>query len=243
MKKLIAGNWKMNGSVELACAVAAKLQENPSAGDNADILICPPSIYVSLIDSNVLLGAQDCSEHESGAYTGEISPSMIKDAGCSYVILGHSERRQYHGESSDLVARKASAANKSGLISIVCIGETLEQREAGRAQEVVGEQLAQSLPEGASSQNTVVAYEPVWAIGTGKTANSADVAEMHSFIRSELDGKVAGYNDVRILYGGSMKPANARELLATPNVDGGLIGGASLDAQQFIEIALAAGDN
>ena len=245
MKKLIAGNWKMNGSLELASSVAAKLQENPSAKDNADILICPPSIYILAISKSddVSLGVQDCSEHESGAYTGEVSASMVKDSGCSYVILGHSERRQYHGESSELVARKAKAANEAGVVAIICIGETLEEREAGQAQDVVGRQLAQSLPEGASFENTVIAYEPVWAIGTGKTASSADVAEMHAFIRAGLEGKVAGFSDVRVLYGGSMKPANAKELLATPNVDGGLIGGASLDAEQFIEIALAARQN
>ena len=243
MKKLIAGNWKMNTDLkngsELISSIVDKIEENPKLNDNCDFLICPPFVYLTSV-KGVTCGAQDCSEHVSGAYTGEISASMIKDCGGSYVILGHSERRQYHGETSDIVARKAKAAHEAGLIAIICIGETEKQRNQGQEKAVIKEQLAQSLPKTTTAQNTVIAYEPVWAIGTGKTASGADVEVMHGFIREELKGRIKDFVKVRILYGGSMKPENAAELLSTSNVDGGLIGGASLNAGAFVKIGLAA---
>ncbi len=246
MKKLIAGNWKMNTDLsqgsELISSITDKIQANKELQDNCDFLVCPPFVYLSSI-KGVASGAQDCSSHKSGAYTGEISASMIKDCGGSYVILGHSERRSYHGESSAVVSDKAKAAHEAGLIAIICVGESENQRDQGQEQTVVGGQLLGSIPDTATAQNTVIAYEPVWAIGTGKTASPKDVADMHSFIRSKLNGLIEGSEKVRILYGGSMKPENAGELLAIPNVDGGLIGGASLNADAFIEIGLAAWAN
>ncbi len=245
MKKLIAGNWKMNGSLavskNLVAGISREVSENLSLADKCDFLICPPFPYLLDIKYDILaLGAQDCSAHASGAYTGEVSASMIKDCGGSYVILGHSERRQYHGETNDLIAAKAKAALDAGLIAIICVGETQNQREAGQEEAIVGTQLIESLPENAGAQNIVIAYEPVWAIGTGVTASSDDVAKMHGFIRSKLEEKIPDADKVRILYGGSMKPDNASELLSTPNVDGGLIGGASLKAEQFVGIGLCA---
>ncbi|PCJ99727.1 MAG: triose-phosphate isomerase [Zetaproteobacteria bacterium] len=248
MKKLIAGNWKMNGdtnqAVELVSSIAEEIQGNPAIKDSHEFLVCPPSLYLLTVKDicakqGISLGAQDCSVHESGAYTGELSAQMIADCGGSYVILGHSERRQYHKETSELVAQKAKAAHDAGLIAIICVGETESDREAGKENEVVGAQLKASLPESANAHNIVIAYEPVWAIGTGKTANSDDVAKMHSFIHAQLKEQLADSENMRILYGGSMKPENACALLATPHVDGGLIGGASLKAEQFVGIAIA----
>ena len=248
MKKLIAGNWKMNGSKqftnELLAGIADGLTQNPAILDACDYLVCPPSLYItnaiSAAGSDISVGAQDCSAQEQGAYTGEISAPMIKDCGARYVILGHSERREYHRETSALVSQKAKSANDAELISIICVGETESERDAGQEEDVVGTQLLESLPETANAVNTVIAYEPVWAIGTGKTASSDDVAAMHRFIRKKLKERLADWQNIRILYGGSMKPENAKELLSTPNVDGGLIGGASLKADQFIAIGLAA---
>ncbi|PCI56313.1 MAG: triose-phosphate isomerase [Alphaproteobacteria bacterium] len=249
MKKLIAGNWKMNGNLgqaeELVSSIAAKIQEQPSIIDSYEFLICPPFLYMPAIKDicakhGIVFGAQDCSVHEAGAYTGEISAQMIADCGGTYVILGHSERRQYHGETSQLVAQKATAAHGAGLVAVICVGETESDRDAGKENEIVGAQLQASLPEGANAENTVIAYEPVWAIGTGKTASSDDVANMHSFICAQLKEQLADSKNLRILYGGSMKPENAHALLSTPHVDGGLIGGASLKAEQFIGIAVAA---
>ncbi len=244
MKKLIAGNWKMNGSVEqtmdIVSGIDAQIKNNPSLEDNCEFLICPPSPYLLNIKSDIVLGAQDCSEHDSGAYTGEVSAAMVKDCGGSYVILGHSERRQYHGEVSELVARKAMAAHAAGLVAIICVGETEDQRAAAQEETIVAKQLIESIPKNATSHNTVIAYEPVWAIGTGKTASRDDVVKMHGFIRNKLQDSIGDADNVRILYGGSMKPENAANLLSTPNVDGGLIGGASLKYDQFIKIGLAA---
>ena len=249
MKKLIAGNWKMNGSLgqaeELVSSIAAKIQEQPSITDSYEFLVCPPFLYMSAVKDicakhGISFGAQDCSVHEAGAYTGEISAQMIADCGGAYVILGHSERRQYHGETSALVAQKAKAAHDAGLVAVICVGETESDRDAGKENEIVGAQLKASLLEGANAENTVVAYEPVWAIGTGKTASSDDVANMHSFICAQLKEQLADSKNLRILYGGSMKPENAHALLSTPHVDGGLIGGASLKAEQFVGIAIAA---
>lgn len=249
MKKLIAGNWKMNGGEDqarlLVSAIADEIQKTPAITEAYDFLVCPPSLYLLVIKDicvkhGISFGAQDCSVHEVGAYTGEISAQMIADCGGSYVILGHSERRQYHGESSALVAEKAKAAHDAGLVAVICVGETEAQRDAGQENEIVGVQLQASLPEGANTANTVIAYEPVWAIGTGKTASSDDVANMHSFICAQLKEQLADSENMRILYGGSMKPDNAHALLSTPHVDGGLIGGASLKAELFVGIAVAA---
>ena len=208
----------------------------------SDYLVCPPFIYLAEIadtlkGSGIALGGQDCSPHDDGAFTGDISAEMLKSLGCTYVILGHSERRQHHGESDELVARKAAKAHEHGLITIICVGETEFERSAGQEQDVVARQLKGSLPQSATYKNTVIAYEPVWAIGTGKTATPQDAKAMHGFIRQKLQNEVDGADLFRILYGGSMKPDNAADLLATANVDGGLIGVASLKADQFIAIA------
>ena len=250
MKKLIAGNWKMNGSLAqtkvLVSDIAAIIEQTPDLLQSCDILMCPPSLYIGAVmemsdDSGAFsYGAQDCSAQENGAYTGEISANMLVDMGCEYVILGHSERRTNHNETNEIVKQKAVAAHARGLIAIICIGEQEADRDAGTHENVVGTQLAESLPEGATDQNTVIAYEPVWAIGTGKTARPEDVKSMHEFIRNKLEGAAQNPQQVRILYGGSMKADNAPDLLATPNVDGGLIGGASLSADSFLAIAKAA---
>lgn len=235
-RKLIAGNWKMNGSSEFALDL---IQGIGPALDSVDILVCPPLPYIPLIrdiceTQNILLGAQDCSAYESGAYTGEVSAIMLKDVGCKYVILGHSERRQYHKETNDQIKQKVLAVHAAGLIAVVCVGETESQREMSQEKTVVKQQIEESLPEGFNSENTVIAYEPVWAIGTGKTATPDDAEKMHAHIRQFVGDRI------RILYGGSMKPANAEGLLAMPNIDGGLIGGASLKADDFIALAQAA---
>jgi len=246
MKKLIAGNWKMNGSVEMTQGLLAAIngEINGDLLDKCEFLVFPPALYVAdalkSAGTNIDVGVQDCSLHESGAYTGEISVSMIADMDASHVLLGHSERRQYHHETDEQVCAKAKLAYDNKLVAVICIGETKGQRESGKAFEVVERQLMASVPESASAANTVIAYEPVWAIGTGKTASATDVAEMHSFIRNKLAERFSDSKNFYILYGGSMKPENAEELLATPHVNGGLIGGASLKAEQFLAIAKAA---
>jgi triosephosphate isomerase (TIM) len=242
MPQLIAGNWKMHGlsvdAVALAHGVAAG-----AAGLACELLVCPPFVHIAAVaqavaGSVVAVGGQDCHQTKQGAHTGDISPPMLRDVGASWVILGHSERRQNHGETDELVREKVLAAVEAGLMPIVCVGETEEQRSSGQETEVVGWQLAGSLPKPFTG---VVAYEPVWAIGTGKTATEEDVATIHAFIREEL---VRQFGDagqgIRILYGGSMRPANAASLLAVPHVGGGLIGGASLKAEDFLAIARAA---
>ncbi len=251
MKKLIAGNWKMNLGAQKASALALEilrgLDDELPLAKACDFAIFPPFVHlpplnqvVKASEMKIALGAQDCSAHESeGAFTGEVSASMLVDYGCSIVILGHSERRKYHGETDNTVKTKALAAHKAGLSAIICVGETEQEREQGREQEIVKSQLLASLPETARAVNTVIAYEPVWAIGTGKTAKTADVEQMHGFIRKILAGSIPQAQEIKILYGGSMKPENAAELLATPNVDGGLIGGASLKADQFLAIGRA----
>jgi triosephosphate isomerase len=242
MPQLIAGNWKMNclaqEAISLARAVAAG-----TPGIDAQLVVCPTALHVAavareLVGTRVAVGGQDCHEAKQGAHTGDIGAPMLRDAGACWVILGHSERRQNHGETDELVREKTVAAVESGLVPIVCVGETGEQRSAGQETEVVGWQLAGSLPKPFAG---VVAYEPIWAIGTGKTATDEDVAMMHAFIREELLRQFgdAGQN-IRILYGGSVKPANAGTLLAVPNVGGALVGGASLNAQEFLAIARAA---
>ncbi|MBP2303463.1 triose-phosphate isomerase [Azospirillum picis] len=245
-RKLIAGNWKMNGlkadGLALASDLAGRLK---GAGPVAfDMLVCPPfpllfPVGEAITDSPLALGGQDCAPKTSGAHTGDVAPTMLTDAGCRYVILGHSERRADHGESDAVVKAKAAAALAEGLVAIICVGETEAQRDAGQADAVVAGQLAGSIPEGATADNTVIAYEPVWAIGTGKTATPGDVKAMHAHIRAELDGRIADAAKVRILYGGSVKPGNAAELMAVENVDGALVGGASLKAEDFWGIASA----
>lgn len=251
MKKLIAGNWKMNGTVAsvrtLMEGIAGAMEDDLSVLDKCDFLLCPAYLHLPLVQQmkkilgvSVFLGGQDCAVTDDGAYTGDVSAAMLCDLGCEYVILGHSERRHYHDESDDIVCQKAALAHNKGLQTIICVGETESDRDAGKAEDVVAAQLSRSLPDTVNADNTVIAYEPVWAIGTGKTATPDDVAAMHKFIRKKLQEKLADFNRIRILYGGSMKPENAAELLATPNVDGGLIGGASLKAEQFVAIGQAA---
>lgn len=245
-RTLIAGNWKMNGGLAANANLLADLLVAPTATEN-EVLVCVPAPYLSqsegvLKNSRISLGAQDVSAHHAGAYTGEVSSAMLSDFNCIYVIVGHSERRAYHHESSELVAQKALQALRSSIIPIVCVGETLEQREAGRTNEIVVGQLRavmDVLDEGALAR-IVVAYEPVWAIGTGKTATPEMAQEVHAVLRKTLAerGEFVA-SKVRILYGGSMKPDNARELLAMPDIDGGLIGGASLKAGDFLAIVNA----
>lgn len=243
---LIAGNWKMNGLVAdgtaLAAGVAAKRKGQPDLA--CDVLICPPApllaaVIAAVAGSGVAVGGQDCHAKVSGAHTGDTSPALLKDLGCSYVILGHSERRGDHGETDAQVKAKAACAHGAGLIAIVCIGETLAQRDDGQTIAVNKSQLRGSLPEGANAANTVIAYEPVWAIGTGRVATPEQAQEVHAAIRAELVELIGETeaDKMRILYGGSMKPENAAQLIALPDVDGGLIGGAALKVEDFWAIA------
>ena len=246
-RTLIAGNWKMNGT-KASLAELTKLAElSPRAGRRGlELLVCPPVGLAQLaahvvLGSGILIGGQDCHAEASGARTGDVSAEMLADLGLTHVIVGHSERRADHGESDAMVKAKAAAALRAGLVAIVCVGETLAQREAGKAEAVVGRQVRGSLPEGFDASNTVIAYEPVWAIGTGRTASAADAQAMHAHVRGVVKRMArAVAPDMRILYGGSVKPANAAELLAEPDVDGALVGGASLLASDFAAIAGAA---
>ena len=240
MPQLIAGNWKMNTTTAEAASLATALR---GGSPGCDLLVCPPATQLVavaglLAGSPVAVGGQDCHAEANGAHTGDISAAMLRDTGASWVILGHSERRANHGETNEMVRQKTVAAVAAGLMPIVCVGETDEQRSAGRETEVVGWQLAGSLPEGFAG---VVAYEPVWAIGSGKSATEDDVETMHAFIRAELLRQFpATGGGMRILYGGSVKPANAASLMALPDVGGALVGGASLVAADFLAIAAAA---
>ena len=214
-------------------------------GGSAELLICPPATLIGLVaeavaGAPVALGAQDCHHKESGAHTGDVAAAMLADLGCRYVIVGHSERRADHGESSATVRAKAEAAQAAGLAAIVCVGETWAEREAGKTDAVVTSQITDSIPPGSTSATLVVAYEPVWAIGSGRTATPEQVAAVHDLIRRQLAARIKDAAAVRILYGGSVKPANAAELLAVANVDGALVGGASLKAGDFLAIAAAA---
>lgn len=244
-KKLIAGNWKMNclsaEGMALAKDVAGAVKGSKF---DCDFLICPPFTLLAMIKkclrgSKIALGAQDVHFAEKGAHTGDISPLMLKDLGCGYTIIGHSERRVDHFEKDELINKKAVAAHNAGLNTVICIGETGEQRDAGKTIKVCESQIKGSVPDDATAKNTVIAYEPIWAIGTGKTPTAADVEEVHAAIRKTLVKKLgkATANKMRILYGGSVKPNNAKELLSLPDVDGALIGGASLKAEDFINIA------
>ncbi len=239
-RPLVAGNWKMNG-LKASIGELEKVIAGARTLANVELVVCPPatlvaSFAVATRGSGILIGGQDCHALASGAYTGDISAEMLKDAGAAAVIVGHSERRQYHGETDAAVRAKTVAARRAGLRPIVCVGETRAEREAGRALAVVGAMLDGSLPDDAS--DFIVAYEPVWAIGTGLTPTTGDVGDMHRFIRERLGSRYGEAGAAaRILYGGSVNPANARELLAVDNVDGALVGGASLKADQFLAIA------
>lgn len=243
-RPLIAGNWKMHGlrrdlsEIAAICAAVAAGEPGP-----AEILICPPATLLMEAarvrqDSSVMLGGQDCHVEASGPFTGEISAEMLRDAGADYVILGHSERRLDHYEKDEVVEKKARAAFRAGLKAIICVGETRAEREAGEALPVIAAQLAGSMPATSTANRLVIAYEPVWAIGTGLTPTSPEIAEMHNFIRMQLSQTLPeDGSDIRILYGGSVRPNNARELMAITGVDGALVGGASLTSADFMAIA------
>ncbi|WP_406736418.1 triose-phosphate isomerase [Thioclava sp. GXIMD4215] len=242
MRKLAAGNWKMNGLKADLAEIAALVEAH--SGADCDVLICPPATLLAPMAEaaagRIAIGGQDCHAKTSGAHTGDISAQMLKDAGASAVILGHSERRADHGESDADVAAKSLAAYAAGLTAVICVGETEAERDAGSTLEVIGAQLAGSVPEGATALNTVIAYEPVWAIGTGRTPTLEQIAEVHDVIRETL-GKAFGEEakGMRLLYGGSVKPSNAEEIFAVSNVDGALVGGASLKARDFGAIIAA----
>jgi triosephosphate isomerase len=246
-RPLIAGNWKMNGLRPDALALAKGVAEGVKqvGWNDREVLVCPPATLVMAVaevvkGSGVLVGGEDCHAKASGAHTGDVSAEMLRDAGASHVIVGHSERRTDHGETDSMVRAKAEAAWRAGLLPIVCIGETLAERESGRTLSVLETQLRGSVPAGATAAKLVVAYEPVWAIGTGKTPTTAEVAAAHAHIRKVLDGLMGDAAAVRLLYGGSVKGSNAAELLAVGDVDGALVGGASLKAVEFLAIAKAA---
>ena len=245
-RTLIAGNWKMNGlgadGLALARAVVRSITGETL---KCEVLICPPATLLreaagALAGAPIALGAQDCHTDAKGAHTGDISAEMLKDAGCAYVIVGHSERRSNHGETDALVRAKAEAAHRAGLAAIVCIGETAAERDAGRTIEVVTRQLAGSVPGGATGSNTVIAYEPVWAIGTGRTPTDPEIAEVHGRVRADLTARFGDGAEFRVLYGGSVNARNAAEILRIAHVNGGLVGGASLDAQSFLAICRSA---
>ncbi len=247
--KLIAGNWKMNGGLAANEALVHGVQQGLTqafAGKHAQVAVCVPAAYLSQVQqlvngSGIDLGAQDVSAHEQGAYTGEVSAAMLKDFAVRYAIVGHSERRQYHGESDEQVAFKAQRALSAGITPIVCVGETLAEREAGKTEEVVKRQLAAVIhTNGHCISEIVVAYEPVWAIGTGKTASPDQAQAVHAVLRAQLKAATSHAERVHILYGGSMNAANAAELLSQPDIDGGLIGGAALKPADFLTIIAAA---
>jgi len=244
LRPLIAGNWKMNLDRETASGLARELAGAVATAAAFEMVVCPPAPYLipvadAIAGSPVGLGAQDCHAAASGAHTGDVAASMLADVGCSYAIVGHSERRADHGETDAVVRAKAEAARAAGLVPIVCVGETEAQRDGGETLDVVGRQVAGSVPDGLDGSTVVVAYEPVWAIGTGRTPTVDDVAAVHAHIRAALAGKSGDAAGIRILYGGSVKPSNASELLAVANVDGALVGGASLKAADFLAIARA----
>jgi triosephosphate isomerase len=238
-RPLAAVNWKMNGLFPAGAEVESLMGRIKAAQPACDVLICPPATLIRPFagawgQRGIAFGGQDCHVAEKGAFTGDISAEMIKDAGGDYVIVGHSERRTTYGEGDELVSRKAAAAHRAGLIAIVCVGETLAERDAGKAIDIVSQQVDFSLPTLSTGASTVVAYEPVWAIGTGRTPSSDDIAVMHAAIRGRLTARFgAAGKAFRILYGGSVKPSNAKEILGLPDIDGALVGGASLLARDF----------
>jgi triosephosphate isomerase (TIM) len=243
IRPLIAGNWKMNGLRASLGEFEAMLAGASDVADKADLLVCPPATLIAAFAEKaqgkaLAVGAQDCHHKASGAHTGDISAEILADAGASAIIVGHSERRADHGETDVLVRQKTEAVWRAGLTAIVCIGETQHQRDAGHTLDICRGQLNVSLPDGAKADNLVVAYEPVWAIGTGLTPTAGDVEQIHKFIRELLTVRFSGEGArIRILYGGSVKPSNARELMAIANVNGALVGGASLKAADFLAIA------
>src|SRR5271168_3636552 len=244
IRPLIAGNWKMNGLRSSMAEFEAMLAGASKVAGKVDLLVCPPATLVAAFaakltgSKGVAIGGQDCHPDAAGAHTGDISAEMLADAGAAAVIVGHSERRADHGESDALIRRKAEAAWRAGLVAIVCVGETRAERDAGKTLDICGGQLAGSVPDGSRAGNLVVAYEPVWAIGTGLTPTSADVEQVHRFIRDSLTSRFNGEGArIRILYGGSVKPSNAAELMTVANVNGALVGGASLNASDFLAIA------
>ena len=243
IRPLIAGNWKMNGLKAAMAEFEAMVAGAPSVAAKADLLVCPPATLVAAFAEKargtaVAVGAQDCHPKPSGAHTGDISAEMLADAGAKAIIVGHSERRADHGESDQLVRQKTEAVWRAGLVAVVCIGESEEQRNAGQTLDILRGQLSLSLPDASTANNLVVAYEPIWAIGTGRTPTAADVEQIHKFIRDLLTERFKGEGSkMRIPYGGSVKPSNAAELMAIANVDGALVGGASLKAADFLAIA------
>ncbi|WP_265500395.1 triose-phosphate isomerase [Paracoccus beibuensis] len=240
-RRLVAGNWKMNGDL----AALDQIEGIADAADGArcEVLVCPPALLVHQMVARaagrIRVGAQDCHGNMSGAHTGDVSAQQLRDAGATHVIVGHSERRADHGETDAVVQAKAAAAHATGLVAIICLGETEEQRDAGRTLEVIASQLAGSVPEGATAANTVIAYEPIWAIGTGRVPDAAQIAEVHQKLRSDLAARLSDGGHVTLLYGGSVKAGNAAEIFAIPNVDGALVGGASLKAADFVPIITA----
>ena len=240
MVKFVAGNWKMNGSTESAHALAGGLAQKVKAcdGSPADIALCPPAPLIPTVlqavsETGIMVGGQDCHWNESGAHTGDVSAPLLADLGCRCVIVGHSERRTDHGETDSQVKAKAEAALKAGLLSIVCVGETEAERDAGETNAVVDRQIEASLPDEGTAETVIIAYEPVWAIGTGRTPSNEDIEAVHSLIRTVAAEKRHLREGLRILYGGSVKPANAVEILKIPGVDGALVGGASLSIEDF----------
>ncbi|GJE42846.1 Triosephosphate isomerase [Methylobacterium soli] len=245
-RPLVAGNWKMNGTrSSLAVVESVRQGLTPELAERIDVLICPPSTLIAscvaaAYGSPIAIGGQNLHAKPNGAFTGSISAEMLSDLGARYVIVGHSERRAYHHETDDGVHAKALGARRAGLCGIICVGETKEEREQGRALDIVRAQLAIGVPKGATAADTVIAYEPVWAIGTGLTPTPKDIAEVHASLREMLDKLVgAEAEKIRIVYGGSVKPGNARELMSVENVDGALVGGASLVAEDFLGICAA----
>jgi triosephosphate isomerase len=242
-RPLVAGNWKMNGLAASIGELDRVIAGAPAVAATADLMVCPPATLVAAFAARagggpVAIGGQDCHAEAAGAFTGDISAEMLKDAGARAVIVGHSERRTLHKETDAQVRAKTLAVWRAGLTAIVCVGESKDERIAGKTLGVVGTQLDGSLPDGATAAALVVAYEPVWAIGTGLTPTPADVAEVHAFIRKRLGERFGAAGEgIRILYGGSVKPSNAKELMAVANVDGALVGGASLKADEFLRIA------
>ena len=241
-RKLAAGNWKMNGDLAALVEIDRLLADFPNPG--CDVLICPPATLISPMVARVdggaiAVGGQDCHAKASGAHTGDIAAAQLGDAGASHVIIGHSERRADHGETDALVAAKSVAAHHAGLIAVICVGETEAQRDAGDTLDVIAAQMAGSIPDCATADNTVIAYEPVWAIGTGRTPTNDQIAEVHALMRDRLSARFPDGAAFRLLYGGSVKPSNAAEIFAIANVDGALVGGASLKAADFGAIIAA----
>jgi len=244
IRPLVAGNWKMNGLKASAAEFGAMLEGyDDEKKARVDLMICPPATLLMAfaqmsLDSPLSVGGQDCHPAQSGAHTGDLSAEILADSGATAVIVGHSERRQDHGETDDVVNAKAQAAWRAGLTAIVCVGETEDERKAGDTLQRIGSQLDGAVPDGATAANTVIAYEPVWAIGTGLTPTPEDVTEVHGFMRERLSDRLGGEGgSMRLLYGGSVKPANASDLMSVANVDGALVGGASLKAEDFLAIA------